>query len=80
MITCKDIAKEAHDLLDGDMGMMQRLRVRWHLFICKHCRNYIRQLRLTLKTLGQSHLLVPEEEPSEAEIDDIVEKLKNAKH
>lgn len=77
MISCKEIAHKAHDLIDGDLTFFERLEIRFHLFICKYCRRYVNQLRLTVSTLRDTKVLETPE-PSEAEIDEIVEKLKKA--
>jgi hypothetical protein len=29
----------------GDCGFMQRMELRFHLFMCRHCRDYIAQIR-----------------------------------
>lgn len=78
MISCKDIAQEAHDLLDGEVGFIRRVQIRYHLLICKYCRRYLRQLSLTLRTLREGEVLQIPDEPSEAEIDEIVAKIKQA--
>lgn len=76
MLTCKNIPVEAQKLIDGELGFVQRVRVRFHLLICKYCRRYVNQLLLTLQTMKDSDLL-EEASPSEAEIDQIVARLKN---
>ena len=75
MLTCKDMTTEAHALLDGDLGPMARIRIRFHLLLCKYCRRYVRQLALTLKVLEKNPAL-DEQTPTESEIDAVVEQLK----
>lgn len=78
MISCKDVSQEAHTYLDGEMTLPRRAELMVHLMVCKHCRRYLKNLRLTLKTLNESEILEAPGEPSEAEIDDIVARLKSA--
>ena len=78
MVSCKDVSEKAHLLVDGELSFRERLAIRFHLFICKYCRRYVSQLKLTLSTLRETDVLETPEEPTEAEIDDIVEKLKKA--
>ncbi len=75
MLTCKDVTTEAHELLEGNPSFIKRLRMRFHLLICKNCRIYTDQLWLTLQALRNKEFL-PEAEPSDEEIDAIVAKLK----
>jgi hypothetical protein len=78
MITCKEVSQEAHEFLDGEMTLSRRLNLITHLVICKHCRRYIKELRLTLRALQDTEILEEDTVPTDAEIDDIVEKLKKA--
>lgn len=80
MLKCKDLTTEAHDLIDGELGVVRRLRVRFHLLICKYCRRYYHQLLITLNTIQSDKLMdATDLEPSEAEIDRLVERLKSAR-
>lgn len=51
MLSCKELVACASDYLDEQQGFVQRLRTRQHLLLCRHCRLFIRQLRLTQATL-----------------------------
>lgn len=45
MLTCRELAhRHASDYLDGQLGWRERLGVRYHLLICKHCRRFVAQL------------------------------------
>lgn len=78
MLTCKDMTEEAHALVDGELGFWRRINVRFHLLMCKYCRRYVNQLMLTLRTLNESELLEQQAQPSDAEIDAIVARLKDS--
>ncbi|MFT4799134.1 MAG: hypothetical protein ACI9B8_000059 [Sulfitobacter sp.] len=77
MLNCKDMTTEAQSFVDGELGLWRRIQVRFHLFVCKYCRRYLLQLKLTIGTLQQSDLLDDESlNPTESEIDDLVARLK----
>ena len=55
MLSCNDLAHHhASDYLDGQLGWRDRLRVRFHLFICVHCRRFIQQLKQVREVLRRS--------------------------
>ena len=76
MITCRQICNHATDALEGPTTPVQRFLLRFHLLICKHCRRYYEQFRITI---GVASLVLGEElrEPTDQEIDALVERLKN---
>ena len=45
MLTCKELAKVIASDEFADAGWKQRLGVRLHLLMCRHCRRYRTQLR-----------------------------------
>ena len=51
MIQCKDLTEEASDYLDGDLPLGKRIGLLFHLLICRCCRNYLQQIRSTIKTV-----------------------------
>ena len=73
MITCKDVSDTASDYLEGPTTFFQRLHLRLHLAICKHCRRYAKQLRLTSEVAQK---ISEPQEPTDAEIDSLIEKLR----
>lgn len=54
MLNCRDVTQHASDYLDKTLPLGQRLRLRLHLFMCIHCRRYLKQLRATIGLIGQS--------------------------
>jgi len=44
MITCKQATQLISEKLDRDLGLWQRLSLKFHLFLCRYCRKYARQL------------------------------------
>jgi hypothetical protein len=42
MLSCREVTERASDYLDRALPLRQRLAVRLHLFMCQHCRRYLR--------------------------------------
>jgi predicted anti-sigma-YlaC factor YlaD len=57
MLTCKELTELVTDYLEGRQSFLDRLRFELHLGMCRHCRAYLRQMRVTIDTLGR----LPEE-------------------
>ena len=73
MVTCKQVSDSASDVLDGPTTFSQRLSLRLHLLMCKHCRRYVRQIQLVS---GVARALARPPEPSEQEIEELIDKLR----
>lgn len=54
MMTCRDVSALANDRVDGLLSRRQRIGVRLHLMMCKHCRRAMRQLEATLALVRAS--------------------------
>lgn len=80
MLKCKDLTTDVHALIDGDLGLIRALRVRFHLLICKYCKRYYRQVLVSIGTLQNDQIMKASElAPTESEIDLMVERLKAAR-
>lgn len=53
MLRCRDVEQQASEYLDQELTPLLQLRFRMHLLICRNCRRYIQQLRLTVSSLKQ---------------------------
>ncbi len=53
MLTCKELTELITDYLEGRMSLGQRLRFQLHLGMCRRCRIYLRQMKMTIQTLGK---------------------------
>lgn len=53
MFKCRDIHDHASEYLEGRLSSWERLKFRWHLFICVNCRNFIRQLKATIQAVAK---------------------------
>ncbi|WP_447977476.1 zf-HC2 domain-containing protein [Candidatus Nitrospira bockiana] len=51
-MTCKEFVDMVTDYLDGTMRWPARLRFHLHLGLCLGCRNYLQQMRHSIRTLG----------------------------
>lgn len=70
MLRCRDVEQQASEYLDQELAPLLQLRFRMHLLICRNCRRYTQQLRLTVMSLKQ---LKP---TSLSDMDDLVEKMR----
>jgi len=52
--TCKELVGSATNHIDGEVSILQKINFHFHLIICKHCRRYIEQLKLTVRLVNQS--------------------------
>lgn len=51
MLSCKELVARSSDFLDRQLSFRERMAVRTHLLACRHCRRFIRQMRLAQATL-----------------------------
>lgn len=52
MKTCCEVQEKASALLDGELPLLQLLGVKMHLVLCRHCRRFMRHLRLVSHSLA----------------------------
>lgn len=74
MLSCKKVSETVTDHLEGSTSFMDRVSLRVHLLICKHCRRFYRQFQTTVGVSGR--VGPPVAEPTDDEIDELVKKLK----
>jgi predicted anti-sigma-YlaC factor YlaD len=53
MLTCQQLTEFVTDYLEGRMSFMERMGVQMHLAMCGRCRAYLRQMKMTVRTLGK---------------------------
>jgi len=51
MLSCKALVARSSEFLDGELDLGQRMSVRMHLAMCRHCRRFIKQMRLSQAVL-----------------------------
>lgn len=74
MPSCKDITKHSSDYLDRQLPWWERIGYWLHLMMCVHCRRYLEQFKLTIRTLGKIQEASPPD-VSKQQVQDIVEQL-----
>ena len=52
-LTCKELVELVTDYLEGRLPVAERARFEAHLTTCHGCRNYLEQMRQTLRLLGE---------------------------
>lgn len=53
MLKCRDVTAMASDWLDGELTTTERMKVRLHLMMCRHCRNLVDGLAATEQILNR---------------------------
>ncbi len=53
MLTCQELTELVTEYLEKRMRLWDRLRFRLHVGMCRHCRAYLHNQRLAIKTLGK---------------------------
>ena len=51
MLTCRQLAMNASRYLDSDLPWRDRIGIRVHLMMCRHCGRYVDQLARTVSML-----------------------------
>ena len=74
-LTCKEFAEAITDYLEGDLTFTQWVRFQMHLGMCMGCRRYLRQMKLTIRTLGR----LPEEPIPPAVRDELLQRFRHVK-
>jgi predicted anti-sigma-YlaC factor YlaD len=75
MLRCKELTEVATDYLEGDLSRMERLRVRIHLWMCRHCRTYLDQMRKVVELLRQ----LPKENAPFEVLDELLPRFKDSR-
>ena len=75
LLRCRDLTEDASRLLDGDLPLPRRLRLRLHLALCSMCRGYMDQMRKT-RALVARRPLAP---PGRAEEDALIARITGGK-
>lgn len=74
MYSCRQVCENATELKDADTTLVRRLKLRFHLLVCKHCRRFVRQLD---NTMDATRRVDASESPSEEEIQRVLERLRD---
>lgn len=60
MLVCREVTELVTDYVEGRLSRWDRLRFQLHIGMCRHCREYLRQMKTTQRLLGS----VPPQPPS----------------
>ena len=52
MLTCREITQLVTDYVEGRLSLSDRVLFQMHLGLCRDCRVYVQQVRLTVGALG----------------------------
>lgn len=61
MLNCREVTESASDYLDATLPWRVRLQMQLHLWMCRHCREYVRQMSLVVQTLARLPRRGPQE-------------------
>lgn len=50
--SCREVTRSTSDFLDGNLHVSKRVALRLHLSMCRGCRIYLEQIRLTVTALA----------------------------
>ena len=65
MLKCRDLTRLIASDETEDFGFMKRMEIKFHLFMCKHCRDYAGQIR----SIGQgAKKMAAEAEPDQEQL------------
>ena len=62
MLNCREVADDADRLLADDLPWRRRIAIRSHLLVCRHCRLYVRQLKVLMGAVSLRHTRASDEE------------------
>ena len=51
-LTCHELVELVTDYLEGAMSLPEQARLEEHLAVCRSCRDYLEQMRLTIGSVG----------------------------
>jgi predicted anti-sigma-YlaC factor YlaD len=59
MLTCRQMTELVTDYLESRMIWWDRVRFQMHLGMCRHCREYLRQMKETIRAAGRVQIELP---------------------
>jgi predicted anti-sigma-YlaC factor YlaD len=72
-LTCKEVTEAITDYLEGNLSFGEGMRFQMHLGLCFGCRRYLRQMKLTIRTLGA----LPAEPIPPAVRDELIQRFRS---
>ena len=53
MLTCEQMTALVTEYVEGRLPFTERAKFQVHILMCKHCREYLAQMKLAARTLGR---------------------------
>ena len=75
MLTCQGLTELVTDYLEGRLSLWDRMRFRLHIGMCRHCRAFLRDRKMTIRAVGK---LPAEPIPSDVR-DELLDRFRNWK-
>jgi hypothetical protein len=66
MLSCQEFVETASDYIEQDMSWWRRLQLKMHLLACRHCQQYLQQIKDTIRLVRKSGGVPPPVEVEEA--------------
>ena len=60
MLTCQEITVKASLMVDGELGLRERIAMRMHLMMCANCRRFARQFKALVASMASHNRLESE--------------------
>jgi hypothetical protein len=73
MLTCREMTQLITDYLEGDLSWKNVIRFQLHIGMCMHCRRYLRDMKVTVRTLG----MLPRGAVPDATMDLLMERFRS---
>lgn len=74
MLKCRDVAQQASDYIESERPWYRKFGWYMHLFMCKHCRRFVSQLKLTIRSSRQILNLTT----GESEVQNVMKNIKKS--
>lgn len=74
MLNCRDVTEQVTEYLEGKLSWQARWQFRLHLAMCRFCRRYVEQFRLTIQAVRRMGPGAPSE--SDRATPDVVEQFR----
>ena len=53
MMTCRQVTQLVTEYLEGKLSWKDAVRFQLHVGMCRHCRRYLRDMKVTVRVLGR---------------------------
>lgn len=75
MLACREVTELVTDYVEGRLSTWDRIRFRLHVSMCRHCREYVREMRTVTRLAGAAAAEPPSPEVEAA----LVERFRSFK-